>query len=97
MQMNEAKMEYVRRPLLLPKAITECLAEPEVSQSEHLPLLRQLLHCVMAAIKVSGETLPQHSFRTFTVLLRIAASKHMEHLKPQVGVVVVLTQALPFQ
>jgi len=61
-----------------------CLAEPEVSQSEHLPLLRQLLRCVTAATRVSMETNPQLSLRAFTVLLRVAASRHMAELKLQV-------------
>ncbi len=69
-------------PLL--QSITECLSEPEVSESEHVPLLRQLLQCVLATTRAAGESCPQHSLRLFSVLLRVAASRHLEQLKTEV-------------
>lgn len=66
------------------QSISECLAEPEVGQSEHLPLLRQLLGCVSAVTMAAGESLPQHSLLLFTVLLRIAASRHAGLSRPEV-------------
>ena len=63
--------------LLLSQAIVECLAEPEVSQTEHTPLLRQLLSCVSAVIGVAGEDCVSVSYIIFTILLRVAASRHI--------------------
>lgn len=69
-----------------PQAVSECLSEPEVSESEHTPLLHQLVQCVLATTNASGDSCPQHSLRLFSVLLRVAASRHLEHLKIEVCV-----------
>lgn len=59
------------------QAIVECLAEPEVSQTEHAPLLLQLLSCVSAIIDTVGELCTSVSHLIFTILLRVAASRHI--------------------
>lgn len=81
------KYMYISCSLSLsPQAASECLSEPEVSESEHTPLLHQLLQCVLATTNASGDSCPQHSLRLFSVLLRVAASRHLEHLKMEVCV-----------
>ena len=60
------------------QAIVECLAEPEVSQTEHAPLLLQLLSCVSAIIDTVGESCSPVSHLIFTILLRVAASRHIK-------------------
>ena len=60
------------------QAIAECLAEPEVSQTEHAPLLLQLLSCVSAIIDTVGESCTPVSHLIFTILLRVAASRHIK-------------------
>ena len=66
-------------PLPLPQqVITECLAEPEVSQTEHAPLLSQLLSCVATIIDIAREACASVSHLLFTILLRIAASRHVK-------------------
>ena len=66
------------------KVITQCLAEPELSQTEHLPLLQQLLLAVTTATVASGDSCSEHSLKLFTVLLRLSASSHVEQLREEV-------------
>ena len=68
------------------QSITECIAEPEVSESEHIPLLCQLLQCVTAATRAAGDSCAQHSLRLCSVLLRIAASSYVEQFMMKVCV-----------
>ncbi|KAL5484058.1 hypothetical protein EMCRGX_G020494 [Ephydatia muelleri] len=66
------------------KAITECLAEPEVAQSQHVPLLRELLGCVKACIMAAGPSCSEHSLRLFSVLLMVSSSKLIGQLQTEV-------------
>ena len=75
---------YLVMSLLLHQVIAESLSEPEVSLSDHLPLLRQLLHCISVTISAAGENSRLHSSKFFSVLLRVAAVKHGEAVKKQV-------------
>ena len=68
----------------LHQALSECVSEAEVGQSESLPLLEQLLQCVTAIISAAGHTCHLYSAALFSVLLRIAASHHAVALKSQV-------------
>ena len=52
----------------------DTLGEPEVTQTVHIPLLKQLLCCVDAVVKTAGPLCSQHSEGIFTVLLRLQAS-----------------------
>lgn len=66
--------------------LSECVAESEVGQSESLPLLQQLLHCVTAITIAAAHTCHLHSAALFSVLLRISASRHYSvTLKSQVA------------
>lgn len=69
---------------LLHQVIAESLSEPEVSLSDHLPLLQQLLHCISVTISAAGENSRLQSGKFFSVLLRVAAVKHGEAVKKQV-------------
>ena len=55
-----------------------------MGQSESLPLLEQLLHCVTAITSAAAHTCHMHSAALFCVLLRISASRHALALKSQV-------------
>lgn len=68
----------------LHQPIAECLAEPEVSQSEHLPLLRQLVSCVAVVTTASQNPSPRLSLCLFSVLLRVAASRREGELREEV-------------
>ena len=68
------------------KAITECLAEPEVAQSQHVPLLRELLGCVRACVMAAGASCSEHSLRLFSVLLMVSSSKLIGQLQTEVDV-----------
>ena len=52
----------------------DALGEPEVTQTVHTPLLRQLLYCVDGIVKTAGPLCSQHSEAIFTILLRLQAS-----------------------
>lgn len=66
------------------QAITECLAEPEVAQSQHVPLLRELLGCVRACVMAAGASCSEHSLRLFSVLLMVSSSKLIGQLQTEV-------------
>ena len=66
------------------QAVTECLSEPEVAQSQHIGLLMELVWCVKACILVAGQSCSQHSLRLFSVLLMVSSSKLIGQLQPQV-------------
>ena len=52
----------------------DALGEPEVTQTVHVPLLKQLLCCVDAIVKTAGPLCSQHSEAIFIILLRLQAS-----------------------
>ena len=62
------------------------MAASEVGQSESLPLLQQLLHCIAALTSAAATNSHLHSSALFSVLLRIAASPHALTLKLQVHI-----------
>lgn len=67
--------------------IAQCLNEPEVGQSEHLPLLKQLLKCVSSvihSITPSSSSSSSLSLHLFTVLLRILASRQSDVIRNEV-------------
>ena len=66
------------------QVLSDCVSEPEVGQSESLPLLEQLLQCVTAITSAAVRTCRMHSAALFCVLLRIAASRHALTLGSQV-------------
>ena len=68
------------------QSITECLAEPEVSHSEHLPLLKQLTTCTAAVILSSDDACSENSLLLFTTLQRIQGSKHSQSLQDQASI-----------
>ena len=57
------------------QTFTQCIAEPEVAQSENLNLLQQLLSCV-TSITMATDPAPDlpHSQGLFEVMLRVQAS-----------------------
>ena len=63
----------------------ECVCEPEVSQSDHVPLLRELLNGVMVIVQAAGNLCKELSLNLFTVILRVRASKHSEELNNYVS------------
>ena len=65
--------------------------EPEASQSEHVPLLQQLLSGVLAITTASGESCGELSLRLFTIILRVSASKHFAELRDLVSIVITCT------
>lgn len=67
------------------QVLSECVSESEVGQSESLPLLQQLLNCVIVITTAAGDTCHLHSAALFSVLLRIASSRHAPTLKSQVA------------
>lgn len=68
------------------QSITECLAEPEVSHSEHLPLLRQLIACIAAVVQASDDACSEYSLPLFTTLQRVQGSKHSANLQDQASI-----------
>ena len=52
----------------------DALGESEVTQTVHVPLLKQLLCCVDAIVKTAGPLCSQHSEAIFIILLRLQAS-----------------------
>lgn len=72
------------------QSITECLAETEVSQSEYLPLLRQLITCIAAVIEASTDMCSELSLILFTIILRVRGSKHVEHLQQEASNIVLV-------
>lgn len=52
----------------------DALGEPEVTQTTHIPLMKQLLCCMDAIVKTAGPLCGQHSEGIFTILLRLQAS-----------------------
>ena len=66
------------------QVLSDCVSEPEVGQSENLSLLEQLLHCVTAITSAAARTCHMRSSALFSVLLRIAASRHALTLGSQV-------------
>lgn len=66
------------------KAITECLAEPEVAQSQHVPLLKELLGCINTCMVAAGSSCSEHSLRLFSVLLMVSSSKLVGQLQLEV-------------
>ena len=60
------------------------MSESEVGQSESLPLLEQLLNCVIVITTAAGDTCHLHSAALFSVQLRIASSRHAPTLKSKV-------------
>ena len=63
------------------------MSESEVGQSQHLPLIQQLLDCVNAITNAASGTCHLHSTALFSVFLRISASQHALALKTQVSIV----------
>jgi len=54
--------------------IIATLGEPEVTQTSHIPLLKELLRCTEAVVQTAGPLCHQHSEAIFTILLRLQAS-----------------------
>ena len=73
---------------ILFQIIAQCLNEPEVGQSEHLPLLKQLLKCVSSVIHSitpsSSSSYSSLSLHLFTVVLRILASRQSDVIRNEV-------------
>ena len=76
---------------ILFQIIAQCLNEPEVGQSEHLPLLKQLLKCVSSVIhsitpssSSSSSSYSSLSLHLFTVVLRILASRQSDVIRNEV-------------
>ena len=62
--------------MLCTQTISQCIGEEEVGQSNHKPLLQQLLLCVEAVILASGPatSFPKSlSYNLFSVILRVSA------------------------
>ena len=73
----------------LEQVIVECLAETEVSQSEHLPLFQQLIACVAAVIEASSDSCSEQSLLLFTIIQRVKGSKHAEILQSEVSTFII--------
>lgn len=58
----------------------DCISETEVGQSDHLPLLKEVLSGVLLITERAGNTCAEHSLKLFTVVLRLSASKHAQTL-----------------
>ena len=67
-----------------------CLCEPEVAQTEHVPLLRELLTGVAMVIETAAQLSGQLSFSLFIVTLRVEASRHAPALKNEVSASVLI-------
>ena len=67
------------------QAIVSCLCEPEVAQTEHVPLLRELLTGVAMVTEIGAQLSSQLSFSLFIVTLRVEASRHAPTLKSEVS------------
>lgn len=65
--------------------MSDCVSENEVGQSEHLPLLQQLLSCVNAITSAAANDCHLHSAALFCVFLRVSASRHTLTLRTQVS------------
>ena len=66
------------------QSIVKCISEPEVGQSEHLPLLQELLDAVMVTTQQTKQECQTHSLQLFTIILRVSASNHAESLGTKV-------------
>ena len=66
------------------QVVAECISEIDVNQTDHLPLLQQLVRCVCAIISSSLDKSKMLSACLFTILLKIAATKHGQSLEKQV-------------
>ena len=63
--------------------VIECLAEAEVSQTEHLPLLKELISCVAAVVQTLNDACAEHSLLLFTVIQRVKGSRHSDSLQQE--------------
>ncbi len=62
----------------------KCLSEPEVGQSEHLPLLQELLCAVITVTQQAKQETKTYSLELFTIILRVSASNHADSLDRKV-------------
>ncbi len=58
----------------------DCLSEPEVSQSEHTPLLEELLDAVKVVITHLGDVSEKYSLQLFTIVLRVSSSSCIQSI-----------------
>ena len=72
--------------------IVDCLSEPEVGQTEHTSLLRELLLAVGVVTEAATVLNQELSFKLFTVTLRAEASNQATALRGEIdGVLDLLT------
>ena len=76
--------------IFLMQIIVEVLSEPELTLSDHFPLLEQLLRCVSTIIAAAGENSMLYGKNIFSMLLQVAAVRHEETLKKKVCYILVL-------
>ena len=74
----------------------EALGEPEVTQTVHAPLLKQLLHCVDGIVKTAGPLCSQHSEAIFIILLRLQAASGDQQSRVEEVSVSVCTRAVTY-
>lgn len=61
-----------------------CISEAEVSKSDHLPLLNEVLNGILLLTERAGDTCEKYSLKLFTAILRVSASKHAHTLSGMV-------------
>lgn len=67
------------------QTVVDCLFEPEVGHSEHLPLLKELLDAVVVVTQQSRQDSRKYSLKLFMVILRVSASNHAQSLTVKVS------------
>ncbi len=72
------------------QVIVCCLSEPEVGQTEHTALLRELLLAVRVVIDAATQLDEKLSFKLFTVVLRAEASNQASALRGEIDAVLSL-------
>ena len=75
--------------LCLLQSIVKCLSEPEVGQSEHLPLLQELLSAVIVVTQQAKQESKAYSLELFTITLRVSASNHADSLGTKVFIIII--------
>ncbi|XP_064394922.1 dynein axonemal assembly factor 5-like [Halichondria panicea] len=85
--MKGAKVEVIQ-PYL--EVIVDCLSEPEVGQTEHTPLLRELLLAVGVVTEAAIVLTRDLSFKLFTVTLRAEASNQASALRGEIDRILAL-------
>ena len=63
----------------------DCISETEVGNSDHLPLLCEILNIVLLISERAGGRCEMYSLKLFTTVLRISVSKHAQALTHRVS------------